>query len=363
MKPIPAQDAGPRSQPSGDKANVAKKALLRDVAGHAGVSPATASRILNGNTRVDPDLRDRVHASVKELGYRPNRLARNLRLQRMEAIGVVVSDIENPHFGEMVNVIEHEAFRLGYRVVVCGTNESSDKQSTYLRMLADEHVAGVILSPSDPAGEEIGELIDAGIHVVAFDREVADPRADTVIADNVDGLATATRLLIELGHTQIAYVGGRRGVETSIERLKGYQQAMRAAGLKPMSAIGNFRIEGGREAVARLLTAPVRPTALVVGNNLMTLGALKAARDLGIRIPDELALVGVDDPYWAEFVNPPITSLAQPVSAMAREAVSMLLARVAGEDGPPARSLHSLGLIVRSSSGTTRPSATKKSTT
>jgi LacI family transcriptional regulator len=342
---------------------VVKKALLRDVAGHAGVSSATASRILNGNTRVDPELRDRVHASVKALGYRPNRLARNLRLQRAEAIGVVVSDIENPHFGEMVNVIETEAFRLGYRVVVCGTNESSDKQSTYLRMLADEHVSGVVLSPSDPAGSEIGELLDAGIPVVAFDREVSDPRADTVIADNVAGLATATRLLIDLGHTDIAYVGGRRSVETGIERLKGYQQAMRGAGLKPRSAVGNFRIEGGREAVAKLLAEPNRPTALVVGNNLMTLGALKAARDTGVRIPDELALVGVDDPYWAEFVNPPITSLAQPVAAMAREAVSMLLARIEGRTGPPARSLHSLGLIVRESSGDSRIPQRKRTKT
>jgi LacI family transcriptional regulator len=336
---------------------VTKKTLLRDVADHAGVSPATASRILNGNTRVDPELRDRVQASVKALGYRPNRLARNLRLQRMDAIGVIVSDIENPHFGEMVNVIEGEAFRLGYRVLVCGTNESSDKQSTYLRMLADEHVAGVVLSPSDPGASEITDLLDLGIPVVAFDREVADPRADTVIADNVAGLVQATQLLVKAGHTDIGYVGGRRGVETSIERLKGYQQAMRAAGLRPRAVVGDFRIEGGRRAVDQLLASPSPPTAIVVANNLMTLGALRAARDADVRIPDELAIVGVDDPYWAEFVNPPITSLAQPVAAMAREAVGMLLARIDGDVGPPRRSLHSFGLVVRASSGTARRAA------
>jgi LacI family transcriptional regulator len=334
-----------------------KKTLLRDVADHAEVSPATASRILNGNPHVDPDLRDRVYDSVRVLGYRPNRLARSLRLQRTDAIGVVVSDIENPHFGEMVSVIESEAFGLGYRVLVCGTNESTEKQSTYLRLLTDEHVAGVILSPSEPAASEIGEMLDEGIHVVAFDREVEDQRADTIVADNVAGLAQATQLLIDAGHTAIAYVGGREGVDTSIKRLKGYQQAMRAAGLKSRAVVGDFRVEGGRRAVVKLLASPQPPTAIVVGNNLMTLGAIKAARDCKVRIPDQLALVGVDDPYWAEFMNPPITTLAQPVAAMAREAVGMLVARINGDAGPPRRSMHSFGLVVRESSGSSRRAA------
>ncbi|BEP13026.1 LacI family DNA-binding transcriptional regulator [Acidothermaceae bacterium B102] len=324
---------------------------LRDVAEHAGVSPATVSRTLNGDVRVDADLQRRVNASVAELGYRRNRLARNLRLQRIDAIGVMVSDIENPHFSEMVKVIEDEGFRLGYRVLVCGTNESPDKQSTYLRMLADEHVAGVIVSPSDPDAPEIGELIDAGIPVVAFDREVSDPRADTVIADNVTGLAQATQLLIDLGHRSIAYIGGRKGVETTAERLQGYEQAMRGARLRPRTLVGDFRIEGGHRAVTRVLASADRPTALVVANNFMTLGALKAVREAQLRIPEDLALVGVDDPYWAEFVTPPITSLAQPVGEMARQALSMLLARIDGQTGLARRSVHPLQLLVRTSSG------------
>jgi LacI family transcriptional regulator len=164
----------------------------------------------------------------------------------------------------------------------------------------------------------------------------------------------ATQLLVDAGHTRIAYVGGRRGVETSNERLAGYQQAMRRAGLRPQPVVGDFRIDGGRAAMQRLLESSDPPTAVVVGNNLMTLGVLKAAHDLGVRIPDQLALVGVDDPYWAEFVNPPITSLAQPVTAMARAATSILLARLDGDESPPTRSVHSMGLIVRASSGATR---------
>lgn len=324
---------------------------LRDVAAHAGVSPATVSRTLNGDERVHPDLRARVFAAVETLGYRRNLLARNLRRQRLDAIGVVVSDIENPHFSEMVSVIEDEGFRVGYRALVCTTSESSERQRTYLRMLADQRVAGVILSTSDPAAPEIGVLLDAGIPVVAFDRGVHDARADTVLADNTAGLQQATQLLIDLGHTDIAFVGGGRGVRTSAERLKGYRQAMRGAGLKPLAVSGDFRLEGGRRAVARLLESARPPTAVLVANNLMTLGALKAAHDASIAIPQQLALVGVDDPYWAEFVSPAITTLAQPVASMAREAFNMLLARVGGETGPPLRSLHSLGLVIRASSG------------
>jgi LacI family transcriptional regulator len=334
----------------------AQKPLLRDVAARAGVSAATVSRTLNGDDRVDPALQQRVHVAVEELGYRRNMLARNLRRQRLDAIGVVVSDIENPHFSGIVKVIEEEGFRLGYRVVVCGTNESASKQSAYLRMLADERVAGIIISPSDPGGIEVTELLDAGVPIVAIDREVSDPRADVVIADNVRGVVEATQLLVDAGHTQIAYIGGRRGVETSTERLAGYQQVMRRAGLRSSTAVGDFQIAGGHAAMTRLLGAPDRPTAVVVANNLMTLGAIRAAHDLQVAIPDELALVGIDDPYWAEFVNPPITSVAQPITTMARAAISILLSRLDGDDSPPIRSVHSMGLVVRVSSGGPRAS-------
>jgi DNA-binding LacI/PurR family transcriptional regulator len=328
---------------------------LRDVAAHAGVSPATVSRALNGNPRVDSGLRERVQASVKTLGYRPNMLARNLRRQRVNTIGVVVSDIVNPHFSEMVREIEREGFRAGYRVLVCATNESADKQADYLRALADERVAGVVLSPTNPSGQEIAELIDAGIPVVAFDRAVSDERVDTVMADNVGGVVQATQLLVGNGHQRIAYVGGGKDVASSKDRLTGYKRAMRAAGLSPRTAVGHFSMDGGRQAMSALLASSPAPTAAVVANNLMTLGAVQAAHVAGVQIPQDLAVVGIDDPYWAEFVAPPITSVAQPVAAMAREAIGMLLTRLTRDAGPPHRSVHSMHLIVRESSGAPRP--------
>ncbi|ABG03799.1 transcriptional regulator, LacI family [Rubrobacter xylanophilus DSM 9941] len=323
---------------------------MRDVARRAGVSPATVSRVLNGVPTVGEEHRRRVLRAIEELGYRPNRLASNLRRQKAEMIGVVVSDIENPHFTGMVRAVEDAAYRKGYRVLLCNTDETPQKQRSYLEVLAAERVLGVILSPSDPEDEEIGELLDLGIPVVAFDRTVADPRADAVVVDNVGGVRAATRRLVAAGHERIGFVGGSEGIETGSGRLAGYREAMLEAGLEPRVAHGGFRIEGGWEATRRLLSEGL--TALVVGNNLMTIGALRALREMGLRVPRDLALVAVDDPFWAELVEPPLTTLAQPVREMAGCAMRMMLERISGERSEPRREVFEFELRVRGSCGT-----------
>ena len=195
---------------------------IRAVARSAQVSPATVSRVLNGSTRVSEDSRRRVLEAAARMDYRPNRLARNLRRQKAEMIGVVVSDIDNPHFSETVRVIEDEAYEAGYRVLLCNTDETPDKQRAYLEMLADERVLAAIVSPADGRGSGVDSLLALDIPVVAFDREIAEPAADAVVCDNVDGLRRLTEHLLWLGHQRIAYVGGRPDVETGQERLEGY---------------------------------------------------------------------------------------------------------------------------------------------
>jgi LacI family transcriptional regulator len=322
---------------------------IAEVARHASVSPATVSRVLNGDLRVNEELRRRVLDSVAALDYRPNRLARNLRKRSTQTIGVVVPDIENPHFGEMVRAVEDTAYARGYRVLVCNTDETPEKQHGYLLELADERVRGVVLSPSDPRDEAIAALVDSGIAVTAFDRQVADPRVDVVIADNVAGTRAATELVLAAGHTRVALIAGRQDVETGAERREGFELAMRAAGLEPRIADGGFRIEGGREAVAALLAEPEPPTALVVANNLMTVGALLATRAAGLTIPGDVALVGIDDPVWASLIDPPLTTVAQPVRRMAIDAMELLLERIAGGRSDPQRIVHPFELRRRSS--------------
>lgn len=325
---------------------------MADVARRASVSPATVSRVLNGRGTVGEAYRRRVLEAVDELGYRPNRLAQNLRLQRTGAIGVVVSDIENPHFSEMARAVEDRAYSQGYRLLVCNTDESPEKQGAYLQTLVEERVVGVILSPSDPAGPEIAELLDLGIPLVAFDREVVDPRADAVIADNVSAARASVELLVAAGHRRIAFVSGRRNVETGAERLDGYELTMRAHGLEPLVVEGKFRADEARAGVKRLLLSPERPSALIVGNNMMTLGALRAVHDVGLDVPRELALVGFDDPIWAALVHPPLTVFGQPVRRMATEAMELLLERISGVRTAPRRTVHPFVLRRRASCGT-----------
>ena len=324
--------------------------MMRDVAARAGVSPATVSRVLNNAPTVRDEYREKVLAAIAELGYRPNRLARNLRRRNTEMVGVVVSDIENPHFTQMVRAVEDAAYRRGYRVLLCNTDESAAKQAAYLEMLAAERVLGVILSPSDPAAPEIRELLDHSIHVVAFDRAVDDERADAVLADGGAAARTAIRHLLEAGHERIAFIGGPRGVSTGAERLAGYEQAMRAAGLEPRWADGGFRIEGGQQAAEAMLDADPVPSALLVANNLMTIGARKALAARGRRVPADVALVGIDDPFWAELIEPPLTALAQPVREMADRAVTLLLERISGRRTEPRRDVFDFELRVRGSS-------------
>jgi LacI family transcriptional regulator len=325
-----------------------RQVSMREVALRAGVSQATVSRVLTGAAPVRDAHRERVLAAVAELGYRPNRLARNLRRQRADMIGVVVSDIENPHFTEMVRAVEDAAYRKGFRVLLCNTDESADKQRAYLEVLAQERPLGVILAPTDPAGAEIGALLDHGIPVVAFDRVVDDARADAVIANNVDAARRATRHLIRAGHRRIGFVGGREDVETGAERLAGYREAL--DGLEPLVAGGDFRIEGGEKATAALLAH--EPTALVIANNLMTIGALRALRAADRAVPSGVALVAIDDPFWAELTEPPLTTLAQPVRRMADEAVRLLLGRIGrARRRAPKRTVYEFELRVRRSCG------------
>jgi DNA-binding LacI/PurR family transcriptional regulator len=236
----------------------------------------------------------------------------------------------------MVRAVEDAAFRRGYRVLLCNTDENPEKQKAYLQVLAAERVLGVLISPSDPAGEEISELIELGIPVIAFDRSVDDPRADAVIVDNAAGTRLATEFLIRAGHERIGFVSGLDDIETSVERQLGYERAMREAGIEPRSASGGYRIANGRTATEELLETGDL-TALIVGNNFMTIGALEVLRAHRIRVPEEMALVAVDDPFWAELVEPPLTTLAQPVREMADCAVELLLQRIGGERERPGR--------------------------
>jgi LacI family transcriptional regulator len=330
------------------------KIRITDVAGRARVSPATVSRVLNGVATVNPTSRDRVLQAARELGYRPNMLARNLRRQRLQMIAVLVSDIQNPHFAEMVRAVEDAAYSRRCRVLLCNSDESAEKQRSYIDVLAGERVSGVILVANDPAAPEIADLLDLGIAVVAFDRPIRDPRADSVLIDNEGGARRATRHLLDAGHERVAFISGPLSVYTGTERLAGYQGEMADARLEPIVEYGDFRIGGGRAATERLLAERPDVTALVVANNLMSLGALQAIRSHSTEPP---ALVGLDDPFWAPTVDPALTTLVQPVRSMSDTAVDLLFERMSGDRTEPRRRVFEFELCVRDSCRTAPPGA------
>ena len=308
---------------------------IRDVAERAGVSAATVSRVLNGNAAVGAPSREKVQAVIDELGYRPNRVASNLRRRQAQMIGVVVSDIENPHFTAVVRAVEDAAYRRGYRVLLCNTDERPDKQKDYLGVLTAERVAGAIIAPSEADTPEISELLDHGTCVVAFDRAVGDRRADAVLVANAAGARMGTEHLISCGHKRIGYVSGPLEVETGADRLKGYEAAMSDAGLDPLWMQGDFQFAGGARATRALLANG--GTALLIANNLMAVGALHVMRECGLRVARDVDVVSIDDPPWAELTDPPLTTLAQPVRAMADTAVDLLMGRLDGSRKRPRR--------------------------
>lgn len=305
-------------------------ATIKDVAERAGVSPATVSRVLTGNGSVSRPYRERVMHVVAELDYRPNLIASNLRRQKTHKIGVVVPDIENPTFSQAIRVIEEVAYRQGFRVLLCNSEDQPEKQRAYLETLADERVEGIILVPYLSDDAEIGDVIDRGIPLVAFDRPVDDPRADAVIADDLEVGRRATEILIDAGHRRIGFVSGIRAIKPGGDRLAGYEAAMRAHDLEPLVASGEFHVAEARAATKELLDTAGGITGLVIANNLMTIGGWQAIRARGVRVPEELAVVAIGDPWWTELLEPPLTAFAQPVRRMAETAVGLLFERIAG---------------------------------
>lgn len=312
-----------------------RRLRIDDVAKLAGVSPATVSRVMSGSRRVSNEARERVLAAARRFDYQPSQLARNLRQGRTATVGVLVSDIENPHFASMISSLEGALYDRGARVLLCNSAEDMAKQTAYLDVMAAERVMGVVISPTGDGDQAVSRLLDLGIPVVAFDRPVADPRADAVVVDNASAVHRGTQLLLESGRRQIGFIGGRENLWTAAERLTGYLQAVQAAGLTPFTAVGNFTVDGGEAAADLLLDTHPELDGLVIANNQMTIGALDALRARRLPVPDQVGIVAFDDPPWARVLDPPLTALAQPLRVMCEAAVERLFQRMADHALPP----------------------------
>ncbi|HYN92284.1 MAG TPA: LacI family DNA-binding transcriptional regulator [Pilimelia sp.] len=325
-------------------------ATIYDVARRAEVSPATVSRVVNGHANVDPGLAERVRAAMAELDYRPNAVARNLRRSRTSLWAVIISDIGNPFFTSMVRGVEDVAQAAGFSVVLCNTDENAAKESQYVSAALSEQMAGVIISPSGPA-TGVNRLVDARVPVVAIDRQLRNAAVDTVGVDNEHGAELATAHLLEGGYRRIACITGPRRLSTATQRLRGYERALRAAGLPADPALvrhADFRADGGYRAMASLLADGARPDAVFATNNLMTMGALECLADS--RVAAGFGVVGFDDVAWAHLVRPSLTTVAQPTYELGRTAAELLTARIATPTRRPSTVTLHTKLQVRDSS-------------
>jgi LacI family transcriptional regulator len=330
-------------------------ATLRDVAKRAGLSAATVSRALTGQPYVDEQTRSRAVRAARELGYRPNALARALRVQTTRTVGLIIPDIRNDFYAESATVLQGALEAHGYRLILCISNSDPAHDRSYLRTLAEHRVDGIVHVPSSPT--DLRELEAGGrrIPIVELLRHSPDARFDAIVSDDREGAAALTRHLLELGHRRIAMLTGPPELSTTRYRVEGYRGALREAGLDAADEIvlyGTYSRASGQFQTREVLAASPRPTAIFSSGSPLTSGVLRALADARVGVPDQISLVAYEDPEWYAISNPALTCYALPLREMGRVAAEHIVARVAeGDEAPPAPTMlrFSGRLVVRAS--------------
>ena len=330
-------------------------ATMKDVAAHAAVSVATVSAVLNGNKYVSSGLTQRVRESIKQLGYERNSLAQGLKMQTSHAIGLIISDITNPFFTSVVRGVEDVANTRNFSLILGNTDEDLKKEKSYIRLLESKRADGLIVAVTAGSHEYLHAWPAQHLPLVSIDRSLFALGIDSVLVDNVAGACKAVEHLITLGHRRIGVVTGIPGITTTEERLTGYKQALEAHGIPfdpTLVAVADSRVEGGKFGTLQLLTqGTAHPTAFFVMNGLMVIGALQAITKVGLRCPQDIALVGFDDFEWAAVMHPRLTTVRQPTYEIGRRAAQLLFERLEKRDSVPQEVRLLPQLIIRESCG------------
>lgn len=328
-------------------------ATIKDVARMAGVSTSTVSHVLNKTRFVSPEITARVQQAIDQLHYTPSALARSLKVNQTRTLGMLVTSSTNPFFAEVVQGVEQRCYELGYSLVLCNTGGDRARLGASLDMLQQKRVDGIIVM-----------CTQANLNDGAFDRHASLPlvladwgpmglKADLIKDSGQQGGQLATEHLISLGHRHIGCIAGPPGQRASDERLAGFEAAMAAAGLAVRNEWileGGFELAGGKAAMAHLLTLPERPTAVFACNDMMAAGALRALADAGVKVPEQMSVVGYDNIELARYLVPRLTSIEQPKAVLGALAVDTLLARIREPHAPRRLLPLEPALVVRESS-------------
>jgi len=322
---------------------------IKDVAKLAGVSATTVSHVINNTRFVSEELRQKVVKAIEELGYRPNFVGRSLRHGKSYSIALLISNITNPFFPQVARGVKDKAFEQGYSVVFCGTDENPQEEAMYLELLSSRRMDGLIVAPTREWKKNLKPLVEQGLPLVVIDRRVNLP-VDQVYSDNTQGAYQATKHLLELGHRRIGIILGMPGVASIADRLAGYKEALQDYKIKIDESIiveGGLRVEDGYKAAGGLLKEGV--SAIFSTNNLMTLGLLHYLRDRNIKCPEEVSIVGFDDPDWAIAFAPKLTVVAQQPYKMGYTAAQLLFERINQQRQEPKKIILDTSLIIRES--------------
>jgi LacI family transcriptional regulator len=304
-----------------------EKYTMKDVARLAGVSTSTVSAVVNQNVPVSPERKERVLRAMAALHYQPDEIARSLKKGRTKAIGVVVPDITNAFYPEVVRGVEEAAFARGYAVFLCDSQEDASRENDHLLALFSRRVDGVLLACCN---DSIAYETTLELHVpcVFMDRLPASKAEGTVSTDNVEAGSMATRHLLDLGHQRIAMIVGRLSLSPHRDRLEGFRKAMQEANLPIRDEYlvqGDVQIESGVDAARQLLRLEARPSAVIASNSKLLLGLLQVFDEEKVKVPQQISVVGFDDYAWNKYLSPSITTVAQPTFEMGRQAFGLLL--------------------------------------
>lgn len=308
-------------------------ANMKDIARLAEVSLGTVSHVLNNSAHVRDELRNRVLKVVEEVGYQPSQLARGLRRDRTNVIGMVIPDITNPFFPAIVRGAEDIAFASGYRLILCNTDNDHEKELAYLNELRTYLPSGLIVIPSkfSDLTVQVESYQRVGTKVVCVDRLPRQWAGDSVTADNKEGAVQATRYLLQMGHKRIAMIVGPLDLTNAKDRLNGFKQALREAGIalnKGYVQQTTFDKQGGYEKTLVLLRLAQPPTAIFAGNDMIALGALQAIREVGLKCPEDISVMGFDDLDLAEVTAPPLSTVSQSGYQLGSTAAGLLMERL-----------------------------------
>lgn len=337
-----------------DIRNRGRPVTIKDVARVANVSPKTVSNVVNNRPVVKPATRERVLQAIRELNYYPSAVARSMVTRSRRLIGLMLADITNPAYPEMVEGVASLARQAGFMVMLCNTGREPDEEDRYVHLLIEQRVDGVIIASSRMDSKAADTLTSAGIKVVLFNRHPERYSVSFVGVDNEHGGYLATRHLLELGHRRVAFIRGTRGASTSIEREQGYRRALAEFGVEPDPALigwGDYDPDVARTAADLLLRMKNRPTAVFAANDVMALSVIDAANALGLRVPEDVAVVGFDDIAIASHRLVGLSTIHGDLGQLSREATTLLLETISGNLTEPVRKILPVYLVVRRTCG------------